>query len=429
MRLSRFFLPLLKENPTEASIASHRFMLRAGMIRQLSAGIYNWLPLGFMVLRNIQKIVEEEMNRAGGLQLLMPCIQPSELWLESGRYDGYGKEMLRITDRHDHAMLFGPTNEEVITDIFRNNIRSYKDLPMNLYHIQWKFRDEIRPRFGLMRGREFLMKDAYSFDLDSESAQRSYQIMFATYFRIFKRLGLVAIPVRADTGPIGGNLSHEFHVMADTGESAIYYDSRFNALLQHENVNVEQLQAMYAAADEMHTPEACPIPADQLSTRRGIEVGHVFYFGTKYSKPLKAQVIGKDDKPVDVEMGAYGIGVSRLVAAIIEASHDEHGIIWPESVAPFRVAVLNLRAGDKPCDEVAEKLYQTLSARGTSVLYDDTETSVGVKFSTQDLIGTPWHITVGPKGVSGGTVELKNRKSGEKETLTTEQCLNKLLGN
>lgn len=428
MRLSRYFLPILKENPVEAKVVSHRLMLRAGMIRQLTAGIYNWLPLGFTVLKNIEQIVREEMNRAGAVEMLMPCIQPAELWQESGRYDAYGAEMLRIKDRHEHDMLFGPTNEEIITDVFRKNIKSYKDLPLNLYHIQWKFRDEVRPRFGVMRGREFLMKDAYSFDIDFESAKQSYNTMYNAYLKTFKRMGLTAIPVKAETGPIGGNLSHEFQIIADTGESDVYYDAAFEALMEKPDVDIDALHSLYAAADEMHDPANCPVPDERLRKKRGIEVGHVFYFGTKYSSALGAQVTDKEGKLVTVEMGAYGIGVSRLVAAIIESSHDENGIIWPESVAPFKASVLNLKAGDAGCDAMAEKLYQDLQKAGVAVLYDDTKESAGKKFATQDLIGTPWHLAIGPRGVEAGTVEVKYRKTGERENLSPESALNKVLG-
>ena len=426
MRLSRFFLPILKENPAEAKIVSHRFMLRAGMVRQLNAGIYNWLPLGLKVLRNIEAIVREEMNNTGALEVLMPCIQPAELWKESGRYEGYGAEMLRIKDRHDHDMLFGPTNEEVITDIFRKTVRSYKDLPLNLYHVQWKFRDEIRPRFGVMRGREFLMKDAYSFDLDFESAKESYNTMYTSYLRIFKRLGLTAIPVKADTGPIGGDLSHEFQIIADTGESDVYYDAEFEKLMAQPELDIDKLHSLYATADEMHDPDNCPIPKEQLRKKRGIEVGHIFHFGTKYSEPMGAVVTNRDGKTIPVEMGSYGIGVSRLVGAIIESSHDEKGIIWPESIAPFKAAVMNLKVGHEKCDTMCDDLYQKLSNAGIDTLYDDTKESAGKKFATQDLIGTPWHLAIGPRGADQDLVEIKCRKTGEKDNLSLESALNKL---
>ena len=344
MRLSRYFLPTLKEDPKEAQIVSHRLMLRAGMIQQSSAGIYSWLPMGFKVMKKIEQIVREEQNRAGALEILMPTLQPADLWRESGRYDDYGKEMLRITDRHERDMLYGPTNEEQVTDIFRSHVKSYKNLPLNLYHIQWKFRDEVRPRFGIMRGREFLMKDAYSFDLDYEGAKTAYNNMFVAYLKTFARLGVKAIPLRAATGPIGGDLSHEFIVLADTGESEVFYHKDILTLEtpSEASYTAEELQGIvdkwtsyYAAADDMHDPATCDIDDADLVTRRGIEVGHIFHFGDKYSKAMGATVAGPEGKDVTVSMGSYGIGVSRLVGGIIEASHDDAGIIWPESVAPF----------------------------------------------------------------------------------------------
>ncbi|MBI3451387.1 MAG: proline--tRNA ligase [Rhodospirillales bacterium] len=376
MRLSKFFLPTLRENPSEAQIVSHRLMLRAGMIRQASAGIYSWLPLGFRVLKKIEQIVREEQDRSGALELLMPTIQPAELWKESGRYEDYGKEMLRIVDRGEREMLYGPTNEELITDIFRHSVKSYRDLPKNLYHIQWKFRDEVRPRFGVMRGREFLMKDAYSFDLDAKGAQHSYNKMFFAYLRTFARMGLKAIPMRADTGPIGGDLSHEFIILAS------------------------QWLARYAATVEKHDPNACPVPPDRLRKARGIEVGHIFYFGTKYSKPMNAAVAGPNGEQILLEMGSYGIGVSRLVGAIIEASHDEAGIVWPDSVAPFDIGLINLRSGDAKCDAAAADIYARLAKAGKSVLYDDRGESAGAKFANMDLIGLPWQLIVGPRGIA-----------------------------
>lgn len=409
MRLSNYFLPLLKENPSEAQITSHRLMLRSGMIRQLSAGVYNWLPLGLMTLRNIEQIIREEMNKIGNMELLMPTIQPAELWQESGRYEDYGKEMLRITDRHERAMLYGPTNEEVITDIFRSNCRSYKDLPKRLYHIQWKFRDEIRPRFGVMRGREFLMKDSYSFDLDYEGAKKAYFDHHAAYLKTFERMGMKAVPVRADSGAIGGDLSHEFHIIAETGESALFYTDDLS----------------YAVTDEKHDAKSAP---SNLNEARGIEVGHIFYFGTKYSKAMGAEVVNSKGESVTVEMGSYGIGVSRLVGAIIEASHDQAGIIWPESVAPFRAGLINLKAGDAVTDKFAEEIYAALQKAGVTVLYDDTDERAGAKFAAMDLIGLPWHIIIGPRGAASRTAELKNRKTGEKQELSAESLLAKLIG-
>ncbi|AWJ90075.1 proline--tRNA ligase [Azospirillum baldaniorum] len=435
MRLSTFFLPTLKETPTEAQIVSHRLMLRAGMIRQTSAGIYAWLPLGHRVLKKIEQIVREEQDAAGAQELLMPTIQSAELWKESGRYDDYGKEMLRITDRHDREMLFGPTNEEMITDIFRAFVKSYRQLPLNLYHIQWKFRDEIRPRFGVMRGREFLMKDAYSFDIDAASARRSYQKMFLAYLRTFARMGLKAIPMRADTGPIGGDLSHEFIILAETGESGVFCHKDWLTLdvLQNAPGFDEDLQpffdtytSIYAATDEKHEPGNCPVPESDLVSARGIEVGHIFNFGTKYSKPMNAVVAGPGGEPVPVEMGSYGIGVSRLMGAIIEASHDDNGIIWPDAVAPFNVGLVNLKVGDAETDRVCQELYYKLRANGMDVLYDDRDERPGVKFADMDLIGLPWQLVVGPRGLKNGVVELKRRSTGEKQELSVDSALEKL---
>ena len=437
MRLSQYFLPLLRENPAEAQIVSHRLMLRAGMIRQSSAGIYSWLPLGLRVLKRVEQIVREEQDAAGALELLMPTIQPAELWRESGRYEDYGKEMLRITDRHERAMLYGPTNEELITDIFRDSIKSYRDLPKNLYHIQWKFRDEVRPRFGVMRGREFLMKDNYSFDLDVKGAKHSYFKMFFAYLRTFARMGLRAIPMRAETGPIGGDLSHEFIVLAETGESQVFCD---RAWLESEILDMAvdydsdlepqflRWTSLYAATGDIHDAKACPVPEDRLVTARGIEVGQIFYFGTKYSAPMKAVVAGPDGEPVPVEMGSYGIGVSRLVGAIIEASHDEAGIIWPESVAPFKVGLVNLRAGDRRCVAAADDLYARLTRAGVEVLYDDRDDSPGAKFAAMDLIGLPYQLVVGPRGLDKGVVELKKRAGGARQELSPEAALTLLGG-
>lgn len=423
MKLSNYFLPTLKENPVDAAIASHQLMIRSGMIRQTASGIYSWLPLGLKVLRNIENIIKDEMNKAGALEILMPTIQPKELWIESGRYDNYGKEMLRIKDRHDRDVLYGPTHEEVVTDLFRKNVTSYKDLPKNLYQIHWKFRDEIRPRFGVMRGREFLMKDNYSFDIDEESARKSYDLMYATYFKIFKRLGLKAIALRADTGPIGGDLSHEFHVLAQTGESAIYYDKKFDEMSGDENFDIKQMQSIYAMADEMHDATKCPIADDQLASRRGIEVGHIFNFGQKYSKSMEAFVSGPNGEKLYPNMGSYGIGVSRLVGAIIEASHDENGIIWPESVAPFQVVLINLKAGDEQCDKICEQIYQKFLSKNVEVLYDDSRASIGQKFSVADLIGVPMQVVVGPKSIANGVVETKNRATQQKNQVAISEFL------
>jgi len=426
MRISQYFCPTLKETPQEAQIVSHRLMLRAGMISQTAAGIYTWLPLGLAVLQKIEQIVREEQNRVGSLEVLMPTIQPADLWNKSGRYNDYGKEMLRITDRHEREMLYGPTAEEVITDVFARYVKSYKDLPKRLYNIQWKFRDEIRPRFGVMRGREFLMKDNYSFDLDYEGARASYQAMLDAYVRTFARMGLTAIPVRADSGAIGGTLSHEFQILAETGESQIYYDEAYETLSADE-VTLERLQTLYAAADEMHKPDDCPVPPEKLKTARGIEVGHVFYFGTKYSIPLGAYVMGPDGKQLPVEMGSYGIGVSRLVGALIEANHDDKGIIWPESVAPFKVGLLNLNIKDAATNAVADDIYQKLINQGVEVLYDDRDQGPGSKFADMDLIGLPWQIIIGPKGIAAGRVEVKNRRTDERFDLSYDDTIQKLV--
>jgi prolyl-tRNA synthetase len=436
MRLSRFFLPLLRETPAEAQIVSHRLMLRAGLVRQEAAGIYAWLPLGFRVLKKIEQIVREEMNRAGAIEILMPTLQPSDLWKETGRYDAYGPEMLRITDRHERELLYGPTNEDMVTEIFRAYVRSYKALPLNLYHIQWKFRDEIRPRFGVMRGREFLMKDAYSFDLDKAGARRSYNRMYVAYLRAFSRMGLATIPMRAETGPIGGDLSHEFHVLADTGESQVFlHKDLLDMPIPPEDVDfdgdlepiVQQRTRLYAATSDVHDQSRfeAEVPADKRVSTRGIEVGQIFYFGTKYSQAMKAVVAGPDGKEVPVESGSYGIGVSRLVGAIIEASHDDAGIVWPEPVAPFNVGLVNLKSGDANTDAACDGLYARLTAAGLDVLYDDTAERPGAKFACMDLIGLPWQVVVGPRGLEKGLVEVKNRKTGAKEELSADAVVNR----
>ncbi|WP_249689895.1 proline--tRNA ligase [Stappia sp. WLB 29] len=438
MRLSRTFLPILKETPKEAEIVSHRLMLRAGLIRQEAAGIYAWLPMGLRVLRKIEQIVREEQNRAGAQELLMPTIQPADLWRESGRYDAYGKEMLRIADRHEREMLYGPTNEEMITDIFRASVRSYKDLPLNLYHIQWKFRDEVRPRFGIMRGREFLMKDAYSFDLDKEGARHAYNRMFVAYLRTFARMGLQAIPMRADTGPIGGDMSHEFIILASTGESEVFCDKAilelpipgadtdFDADLTPV---IDAWTTPYAATDEMHDAAAYEAVAEEARmSARGIEVGHIFYFGTKYSEPMGAKVAGPDGIEVPVHMGSYGVGVSRLLGAIIEAHHDEAGIKWPASVAPFHVGLVNMKPGDAEADAACADLERQLTAAGIEVLVDDVDTRAGAKFATMDLIGLPWQLIVGPRGLKDGVVEIKNRASGERSTVSPQEAVTRLVG-
>ncbi|HEX3365263.1 proline--tRNA ligase [Phenylobacterium sp.] len=439
MRLSRYFMPTLREAPADAQIVSHQLMLRAGLIRQEAAGIYAWLPLGLKVLKKIEQVVREEMDRAGAIEVLLPTLQLADLWRESGRYDDYGDEMLRIKDRHDRDLLYGPTAEEVITEIFRAYVKSYKDLPKNLYNIQWKFRDERRPRFGVMRGREFLMKDAYSFDIDEAAARKSYNRMFLAYLNIYARLGLKAIPVKADPGPIGGDLSHEFIILADTGESEVFahgdlvemgapgpdidWDGDLEPL-------VTQRASLYAASDEMHDAARfeAEVPADKRMTARGIEVGHIFYFGEKYSKPMKALVTGPDGKDVPVHGGSYGVGVSRLVAGIIEASHDEAGIIWPDAVAPFGVAVVNLRPGTAEVDAVAEQAYKALEAAGKEPLLDDRDDRPGAKFASIDLVGIPWQLIVGPKGVAEGVVEIKRRATGERQTLQLDAALKVIAG-
>src|SRR3954471_17164639 len=439
MRLSRYFLPILRETPKEAEVASHRLMLRAGMMRQEAAGIYAFLPLGLRVLRKIEQIVREEQNRAGAIELLMPTIQSADLWRESGRYEAYGKEMLRIKDRHERDMLYGPTNEEMITEIFRAYVRSYKDLPLNLYHIQWKFRDEVRPRFGLMRGREFLMKDAYSFDLDYAGATHAYNKMFVAYLRTFARMGLKAIPMVADTGPIGGNLSHEFIILADTGESEVFCHGDYLSFdPPDENVNFDDVNALqalvgkwtslYAATSEKHDAAAFgQLPADKQVSARGIEVGHIFYFGTKYSDPMKAVVTGADGAEHPVHMGSYGIGPSRLVAAIIEAFHDDAGIKWPEAVAPFKVMILNLKQGSAATDRASEELYRALTAKGVDVLYDDRDQRPGAKFATADLIGIPWQVLIGPKGLAAGKGGLKRRADAGRELVTPTEATARLV--
>ena len=436
MRMSQYFLPTLKENPAEAQIVSHRLMLRTGMIRQEAAGIYAWLPLGFRVLRRIEQIVREEMDRAGAVEILMPTLQQADLWRESNRYDAYGPEMLRITDRHERELVYGPTNEEMVTEIFRAYVKSYKALPLNLYHIQWKFRDEVRPRFGVMRGREFLMKDAYSFDIDQAAARRSYNRMYVAYLRAFDRMGLTAIPMRADTGPIGGDLSHEFHVLADTGESQVYLDNNLIGMpIPPETIDfdgdlepiVAARSAMYAATSDVHDQARfeAEVPPERRMSTRGIEVGQIFYFGSKYSAPMKALVTGPDGKDVAVEMGSYGIGVSRLLGAIIEASHDDAGIIWPEPVAPFDIALINLKSGDAKTDAASVDLYAKLTKAGKDVLYDDRDERPGAKFATAELIGIPWQVVVGPRGLDKGVVEIKNRKTGAKEELPVDAVANR----
>src|ERR1700730_2844922 len=438
MRVSRYFLPILRETPKEAEIVSHRLMLRAGMVRQEASGIYAFLPLGLRVLQKVCRIVREEQDRSGAIEMVMPTIQPAELWRESGRYEDYGKEMLRIKDRHGRDLLYGPTNEEMITEIFRAYVRSYKDLPLNLYHIQWKFRDEVRPRFGTMRSREFLMKDAYSFDLDQAGARHAYNRMFVAYLRSFARMGLRSIPMLADTGPIGGDLSHEFIILASTGESEVYChrdylglevpapDSDFSDVTALEAI-VKAWTSLYAATSEKHDPARfAALPQDRQVAARGIEVGHIFYFGTKYSEPMRAVVAGPDGIERPVHMGSHGIGPSRLVAAIIEAFHDEAGIKWPEAVAPFKAIILNLKRGDGAADAACEQLYGALSRKGVEVLYHDLDERAGAKFAVADLIGIPWQVMVGPRGLADGKVELKRRADGTRELITPAEAVERL---
>ena len=438
MRLSRYFLPVLKETPAEAQIVSHRYMLRAGMIKQASAGIYSWLPLGYRVLRNIENIIHEEQARAGHIPMLMPTLQSADLWRESGRYDDYGAEMLRMKDRHERDMLFTPTAEELITDIFRAHVSSYRDLPLTLYQIQWKFRDEVRPRFGVMRGREFYMKDGYNFDLTYEDAMHAYNRHLVSYLRTYERMGLQAIPMRADSGPIGGDDTHEFLVLAETGESEVFYDSEITELKfgsrEIDYDSKEQCQAVleeftsrYARTDETHDEALFEkIPEERRRTARGIEVGQIFYFGTKYSEPMGATVVDDQGNHVPVHMGSHGIGVSRLLGAIIEASHDDRGIIWPEGVTPFHCGIVNLKTGDAEADAACETIYAALTALGLEPLYDDTDERAGAKFATMDLIGLPWRITAGPRGLKNGVVELTSRRTGESEELPPEEAVKRI---
>ena len=438
MRVSRYFLPVLKESPSDAQIVSHKLMLRAGLVRQTAAGIYAWLPIGYRVLKKIEQIVREEQDRAGAIEMLMPTIQAADLWRESGRYDAYGPEMLRIRDRHDREMLYGPTNEEMLTAIVRDELKSYRELPRTLYHIQWKFRDEVRPRFGVMRGREFLMKDAYSFDLDEEGARQSYYTQLLAYLRTFQRMGIQAVPMKAASGPIGGDLSHEFIVLAPTGESEVFYDAAFEEFdwqqsdLQYGDgaglkALFDRVSSTYSATDETHDEARwATISDDRKRTGRGIEVGHIFYFGDKYSAAMGLKVSGTDGKPVTPMMGSYGVGVSRLVGAIIEASHDDAGIIWPESVAPWKVGLVTMRQDDEPSAMAAEGLYTRLRNAGVETVYDDRDERGGAKLATMDLIGLPWQVIVGPRGIAAGTVELKRRSSGEKQELSVESALARL---
>ncbi len=436
MFLSEYFLPTAKESPSEAKIVSHRYMLRSGMIRQSSSGIYSWLPIGLRVLRKIEKIIRDEQSRAGAQELLMPTIQSADIWKESGRYADYGKEMLRVEDRHGRELLYGPTNEELITEIFRDTIRSYKDLPLILYHIQWKFRDEVRPRFGVMRGREFLMKDGYSFDMSFEEARSTYNKMFVCYLRIFNRMGLKAIPMTAESGPIGGDMSHEFLILADTGESQVFCDraildfSVSDSSIDYKSdlqPTVDKWTSLYAATDEKHDKSQENVLGEKLISARGIEVGHIFYFGKKYSQSMNARVSDRDGNMVSLEMGSYGIGVSRLVAAVIEAYHDDNGILWPSALAPFDVGLINLNVGDQASSQMSLEVYQKLTNAGVEVLYDDRDERAGVKFADMDLIGLPLQLIIGPRGITNDEVELKERKTGKIMKMSLDKALKKIL--
>ena len=409
MYFSKSFIPILKNNPTEAKIKSHKLMLRVGMIKQSSAGIYSWLPLGFKVMKKIEKIVREEQDRVGVQEILMPTIQSSEIWKESGRYEDYGEEMLRIKDRQNREMLYGPTNEELITDIFRSSIKSYKSLPQLLYHIQWKFRDELRPRFGIMRCREFYMKDAYSFDINDDEALFSYNKFFLSYLRTFQRMNLSAIPMAADTGPIGGNLSHEFVILAETGESKIYTDKRIfkvsskDTVLQKDSLNLlrNNFKKYYAVTDEKFDQKEFDnkVPQEFRLKTKGIEVGHIFYFGDKYSKPMNASVDFQGKKEF-VKMGSYGVGVSRLVGAIIEAKYDDKNEImkWPLSVAPYDCAIIPMiNKKDKSNLEKANNIFSYLKSNNIDAIIDDTEENLSTKIKNFNLIGIPYQIIIGNK--------------------------------
>ena len=436
MYLSKLFIPLLKETPSEAKIKSHQLMLRTGMIKQSSTGIYSWLPLGYKIMKKIEQIVREEQNKIEAQELLMPTIQSAEIWKESGRYEDYGDEMLRIKDRQGKELLYGPTNEELITEIFRTSVKSYKSLPQLLYHIQWKFRDELRPRFGVMRCKEFFMKDAYSFDINDEEAKKSYNKMFFAYLQTFKRLGLTAIPMAADTGPIGGDLSHEFVILAETGESKIYSDKRiFDIDIEKHNNTNESIKELrkkydefYSVTDDKYNKEDFEnkVKEENRLITKGIEVGHIFYFGDKYSKPLKCSVDLQSGKKVDVKMGSYGIGVSRLVGAIIEAKFNNNIMKWPNSVSPFDVALIpSLQKNDKSNYLKAEKIYKFLLKNNIDVLYDDTDEHLPAKFKKFDLIGIPYQIILGSKSTND-KFEFKEI-NGKTENLSLEEIVKNLL--
>lgn len=426
MKLSQAFIPTLKESPAEAKIVSHVLMHRAGMVHKTAAGIYSWLPLGTRVLKKIETIVREEQDKIGAQEVIMPTVQPADLWRKSGRYDAYGKEMLRFQDRHERDMLYSPTAEEVITDIADQHLSSYRDLSQIWYQIHWKFRDEIRPRFGVMRGREFLMKDAYSIDLNEETARRSYYLMYEAYIKTFARMGLTAIPVKAPTGPIGGDLSHEFHVLASTGESQIYYDAQIDVLRQSGEITVDKLINLYAAEEELHDPKNCAVPKDQLKSARGIEVGHIFYFGTKYSGSMEMMLTGPDGKPFYPHMGSYGIGVSRVIGAAIEANHDDKGIIWPLPIAPYKIGLININAEDTSTIQACDGLYEKFTKAGLEPLYDDRQERAGAKFANMDLIGIPYHVIVGPRGLAENQVEIKDRRTDKRVMVSLDVAVDYL---
>lgn len=430
---SKVFIPTLKDSPQDAEVISHQLMLRAGMIRKVSSGIYTWLPLGLKVLRKIENIVREEMDQSGAQEVLMPMVHPKELWEETKRWEKMGPELLRFKDRHDRDFCLGPTHEEVITDLVRNNVKSYKELPLNIYQIQTKFRDEIRPRYGVMRGREFLMKDAYSFDVDYASSIISYNRMFIAYMQLFKKIGLKAIPMKADTGPIGGDLSHEFIIIADTGESEVYFEKElldykgfvdqvdYDSNLQ---VIVDKYTSFYAATDEKHDPKAYDKDLNNLIKAKGIEVGHIFHFGQKYSNPMQANINTYEGKNIPVFMGSYGVGLSRLVGAVIEASHDKDGIIWPKEIAPWYYHLINLKNGDEECDKICFDVYNSIKKQSKTVLYDDTSDRAGAKLAKADLIGLPVQIIIGPRGIKDKIFDLKIRKNGDIKKLSYNELLN-----
>jgi prolyl-tRNA synthetase len=405
MKLSKYYLKTLKESPRSATVPSHNLMLRAGMIKQSSQGIYTFLPLATKVLNNINNIIKEEMTKSGFSEVIMPLIQSASLWKESGRYDSYGKEMLRVKDRHENEMLFGPTAEEVATDIFRQDIVSYRDLPCSFYQIHWKFRDEIRPRFGILRGKEFLMFDGYSFDIDEDSALLTYFEYYKAFMRVFDRIGVDVLPIKADSGPIGGSVNHEFHIPTQTGESDIFYEKDIFDKLKNVK-NLSDLDKIISKADvKPETNQEL-----EIVNNKGIEIGHIFYFGNKYSKPMKANVTSKDGSLIEVKMGSYGIGVSRIIAAVIEASHDEKGIIWPESIAPFKIIII-VASNDNQVIKLAEEFYNFCLENKIDALIDDTEQSIGSKIANANLIGIPYQLIFSDRNNKNSCCEFIVRKS------------------